>query len=141
MSEKQKSAIIWAIGELVWLCVAAWNFWCHQMLVGVLALIAGWLWGSMNIYLDGFDDGVDACYEDADELMEHLKVMQHRLTKMWERVGVAAKKLEEADEPFAAPTSVCPKCGNEDFQVVAGHFVCTCCGSVLEKDHGKDQVP
>lgn len=129
MSGNRKLAIWWAIGELVWLAVAAFNFWWHQAVLGVLVLLVGWIWGSVNIFARGFEDGVDASYEDVDDLLSRARILTHRLEGLVSKLTVD----DEAPEPdvLAGADRACDTCGGRDFRVIGGRFVCTFCGSVL----------
>lgn len=117
MKTNKKYAIAWALLMLAFLGIASLNFWQHQMVPGIIILVGGWAMCIIQV----FDYGALHAYEVVMELLDALEEDQDGNAK-----GSVQRK--------------CRNCGGTQFSRAAGRYICACCGSVLEEEHGRDSV-
>lgn len=130
MSENQKLAFWWAVGAFAWIAVGAWNFWQHQLLLGILAVCVGWIWGSVNIFEHGFYDGLDAGFAEDEEMLEDISGICQKTAEILEKTEKGMCVKGQIELPYVA----CPNCNNTKYHMVGERFVCTVCGDVLPED-------
>lgn len=129
MNKNKKYAISWAILLLAYLGIAAWNFWMHQLLAGIIILLGGWALGISNVFTHAALYGLDLVLEDALEILrsdrKHMEDLRKKRTGVWNIDAQGTKQLRRR------------RCGYTEFSRVAGRYVCACCGEVMES-HGEE---
>lgn len=133
MNKNIKYAIGWAVIGIVYLAVGALNFWMHMPVRGAVMAAGGYLISVMFIFQHGTFFGVDKSFDEAERCCEEAT----RIIRMM-REESASQPIWDANED--PPRQIqCRKCGHTEFGRVAGRYVCTCCGEVME-DHGEGTV-
>lgn len=132
MNKNKKYAISWAILLLAYFGIAAWNFWMHQLLAGIIILLGGWALGVSNVFTHAALYGLDLVLEDALEILrsdrKQMEDLRKKRTEVWNIDAHGTNQLK------------CQDCGGTQFTRAAGRYICACCGSVLEEEHEGDSV-
>lgn len=131
MNKNIKYALGWAAMGLVYLAVGALNFWMHMPVRGAVMAAGGYLISVMFIFQHGTFFGVDKSFDEAERCCEEaariLRRARETTNTVWDLNEEGASQIQ------------CRKCGHTEFTRVAGRYVCTCCGEVME-DHGEGTV-
>ena len=144
MNGNAKFAIAWALMALIYSAIAGLNFWTHRPILGIVLLFVGWLLGAWQIFWYGARYGVDEAYDDVTEMVERLeslrRIMEARLNSIRNSLGGANEEEAGKTDSCDRRQTCCDYCGCDRFTVAAGRLVCACCGEVMGKVHGEDQV-
>ena len=94
-------AAAYAAGGLLFLGIAALNFWEGELFLGTAVLALDWLWLCLGMFLSGYRCG----------------------SAQQEQAEIRRKEAESGEEH-------CPVCGCTVYLPAAGRRVCACCGTV-----------
>ena len=106
-SRNRRSAVVYALGSLAFLAVAALNFWERQLALGAMLLVGSWAWCVLGVYFSARGIG--------------SRTEAHRASP---------------DGEGSLECDSCPACGCRVFTRAAGRRICACCGTVQEERHG-----
>ena len=106
-NRNRRSAAVYALGSLVFLAVAALNFWERQLALGAMLLVGSWAWRVLGVYFSARGMG--------------SRTEAHRASP---------------DGEGCLEWDSCPECGCRVFTRAAGRRICACCGTVQEERHG-----
>ena len=133
MNKNIKYAIGWGAVGMVYMAIGAMNFWMRQPVFGAIILVVGYIWSAWMIFKHGGLYGIDFCWDRADKRMKEADAMLEALSKV---MGRNMGPVWDLNEKGAAQLR-CRRCGYTEFSRVAGRYVCTCCGEVME-GHGEE---
>lgn len=81
-SKHETYAALTAILTMVYLLTAAFNFWAHQILLGMICLLGGWGICVIGCFYYGAHYGIDLAYEPAEECMEQAARLVEELNEV-----------------------------------------------------------
>lgn len=133
MREEQKWCVRWAATELLYLAVAAWNFWEHRGVLGGILLLTGWAVGSALLYENAQLAALAEVDEELSEIIQEHEKSREYLTRAKEMAETMEAEAE-ARGIHAIPMVVCRSCGGTIWTEIGGEMQCIRCGAALPEE-------